>query len=117
MSRSLHHLMIISDGATEHNQLYDSRRALGADLIEWAQNSDNVDRHVIESVKEAMDEHDEEAMQGEYPEGVSPSLPEAEDHTETVKEALESHDFDVYIDVLEIPAAGADEPADSEVPA
>lgn len=114
MPRSLHHLMIISDGAPQHNELYDSARSLGADLIEWAQDHQNVDRHVRESVKDAMDQHDEEALQGEYPEGVSPQLPDAEHYTETVRDVLSDNDFDVHIEVLDIPAAGADEPVGSE---
>lgn len=117
MPRSLHHLMIISDGAPQHNELYDSRRSLAADLIEWAQDAQNVDTDVRESVKDAMDAHDEEALQGEYPEGVSPALPEAEHYIDTIQEALESHDFDIHIDVLEIPTAGADEPAEPKAAA
>ena len=100
MTRTLHHLMVIDDGEVQDNALFTTSRARAEHLIESIKNGSLGDS---EEFQDLIDEQDEEAMQADYPEGTSPSLPEPEDRVDGIRDWLSEKGVDIYLESLSVP--------------
>lgn len=101
MSR-LKHLMIIEDGQLQENSLHSSDRARAERLIALLLDGELGD-DLAEKAPGIMRDADAEALQADYPEGVSTSLPRAEDYIAALKEWLATEGCDVFVEDLALP--------------
>lgn len=93
---ALHSLVLLYDGETQESMLFRSEADRAQYLYEALEKGEYGD----EGFAELVQEQDEEAMQADYPEGVSPSLPRPIDRIDGIKEWLECEGFDLYLETL-----------------
>ncbi len=99
----LKQFILISDGELLENTIHltehDRAEALIASI-----NAGNIGD--ADEFKELIREQNEEAMAAEYPEGVSPSVPEPIDRVYGLKDWLASQGYDLYLEDVVLPDRG-----------
>lgn len=94
------HLFIIEDGEVKANQVFVTERRRAEHLISLIEDDAIGDRSEFAAL---LDSQDMEALCADYPEGVSPSLPNPEDRLDDIKDWLAEQGIDIYLDVLDLP--------------
>lgn len=99
--QTLHHLLVIEDGAVQTNSLFLSERALAKALIEELLN----DEYAVDSddVQDVMDEADQDAAGAEYPEGCSEPPATPEGYLDCLRELLSNEGIDLHVDTIDLP--------------
>lgn len=99
MATPLHHLIIVdatSSDAILLSRIYDSLYSLSADLIDHLFTSPEYDSDLTEKITQLINDQNIEALQADYPEGVQPSPPEAEDYLKPIFQLMETMGYKAY---------------------
>ena len=105
--KSLHHLLVISDGEVLVNELFNSKRELADSFIAGLREGSYDLGIDTEDVKQAILDADEEAAAADYPEGITPPVRgDSEEYLDMLSDLLGNENVDLHIHTISVRDAG-----------